>query len=113
LFSHLGQGGEEKDPVGERLGAGQLHGAGDLPDGLQHDLLQSTAPPRPHRRIPRARRAGIRRRREKAEEAGAAAARSSDITAAPAALDGAMVAIADAVMVTGVGGREESGGSGS
>jgi hypothetical protein len=48
-------------------------------------------------------RAGIRRRREKAEEAGAAAAaRSSDITAAAAALDGAMVAIADAVVVTGL-----------
>jgi hypothetical protein len=38
-IAHLGQGGEQEDPVGKRLGPRQLDGAGDLLDGLQHDLL--------------------------------------------------------------------------
>lgn len=50
--TYLGQGGEQEDPVGQRLGPGQLDGAGDLLDGLQHDLLGA----RLHR--------GCRRRRQ-------------------------------------------------
>lgn len=51
-LAYLGQGGEQEDPVGERLGPGQLDGTGDLLDGLQHDLLGA----RLHR--------GCRRRRQ-------------------------------------------------
>jgi hypothetical protein len=39
IGNYLGEGGEQEDPVGERLGPRQLDDAGDLLDGLQQHLL--------------------------------------------------------------------------
>jgi hypothetical protein len=112
IGNYLGEGGEQEDPVGERLGPRQLDDAGDLLDGLQQHLLLRRGGRRggsenrgghaPAYEANRRRRDGcaelVRRRRDRAGEA-----RSGD-TVAAAALE-AMAGIGGGLVAVGGGRR--------